>query len=112
MAGDRFYADLPPMPTMPGDVPAAREYHQAIERRLNADDLLLRDDPGRLSRSDRAMLLALGRIWLARASGADPRWMRVGSRPGKPHAHELSRPAAAWAAPLRRGETGTWKGTG
>ena len=81
---------LPPPPETPGDLDAAREYHQRIMALLDADDAeheaksrdmqkRPRQFP-RLTKSQRVQLRdRLEPMWLKRAIGADLRWNLYGT---------------------------------
>ena len=81
---------LPAPPETPGDLDAAREYHQRIMALLDADDAeheaksrdmqkRPRQFP-RLTKSQRVQLRdRLEPMWLKRAIGADLRWNRYGN---------------------------------
>jgi hypothetical protein len=89
----RFYAHLPPAPTLP-DRGAAQSYLVEI-RRLRATPMA---PPW--TRSERFTLQRLEKKWARRAAGDDARWNRMGSTPGRAPATEADlrrRPDPAWS---------------
>jgi hypothetical protein len=89
----RFYAHLPPAPTLP-DRRAARIYLEAI----HAARIAVLDPPW--TRSERFTLQRLEKKWAKRSAGEDARWNRMGSTPGRAPATEADlrrRPDPAWS---------------
>jgi hypothetical protein len=82
MSGWRFKTELGRGPVTP-DLDAARAYHQKIRALLERDDALPRDSPARWTKSERARLTHLDRVWAARAAGRDRRYLYVGLKPGR-----------------------------
>lgn len=93
-----FYRWLNPPPTLP-DRDRALAYLAEVRNVLERDLTLPAGDPEKLTRAARSGLQRIERKWAKRATGQDPRWNAVGTRPGRVSKEiegTIRRPDPAW----------------
>lgn len=94
----RFYAWLNSPPTLP-DRARALAYLGEVRNVLDRDLTLAPGDPEKLTRPERSALQRIERKWAKRATGQDPRWNAVGTKPGRVSKEiegTIRRPDPAW----------------